>query len=225
VGLTGSDDAEADGRDEAIAVWGQGAGGVILDDELGVLVRQLRTERTLVVLDACHSGTGTRGEAAGGDAAHPAKVAAWSADAFPLPATYVTLPDDAPATKGAADSAANGAAGPGDGKGDGSGATDIVYGPRNHVLLAAAAADEVALASGQGWPTPQGGRVGGSVFTYFLTQAMGEMGPSASIEALMQRVRERTVNYSRGRTGRAQTPQLEGRAGRQPLGGLLGAGR
>ena len=45
-------------------LWGRGAGfGYLLDHELGALAEGLGAEHTVVVLDNCHSGDGTRGEA------------------------------------------------------------------------------------------------------------------------------------------------------------------
>jgi hypothetical protein len=54
---------EADSLDEALALWGvQGdLYGYLLDDELGVLIDELQTDRVLVILDNCHAGSGTRG--------------------------------------------------------------------------------------------------------------------------------------------------------------------
>ncbi len=67
VGITGADDPEEDGKDEAIYVWGnttEEKGSLMLDDELGILANELNSGRVLLVLDACYSGTGSR--AAGG---------------------------------------------------------------------------------------------------------------------------------------------------------------
>ncbi len=64
VGLTGADDPEEDGKDEAIYVWGNTAeekGALLLDDEIGILAGELKAGRVLLVLDACYSGTGSRG--------------------------------------------------------------------------------------------------------------------------------------------------------------------
>ncbi|MEO0557504.1 MAG: caspase family protein [Bacteroidota bacterium] len=56
-------DVEADGRDEAIYVWADDGehSALILDDEIGVWVSALATDRVLVIADACHSGTVSRG--------------------------------------------------------------------------------------------------------------------------------------------------------------------
>lgn len=56
-------DIEADDQDEALYVWADAGerSSAIVDDELGAWVGGLATDRVLVVLDACHSGTATRG--------------------------------------------------------------------------------------------------------------------------------------------------------------------
>ena len=59
-GLTGIYDPEFDGQDEAILVWGSTEYANISDDELGILADRLEANRTLIVMDACHAGTGTR---------------------------------------------------------------------------------------------------------------------------------------------------------------------
>jgi hypothetical protein len=59
-GLTGVYDPEFDGQDEAILVWGSTEYANISDDELGILADRLEANRTLIVMDACHTGTGTR---------------------------------------------------------------------------------------------------------------------------------------------------------------------
>ena len=63
----GRADAEPDGRDEAVYVWADDgrSGSLVLDDEIGAWTDALGAEHVLVVLDACHSGTGARGENAG----------------------------------------------------------------------------------------------------------------------------------------------------------------
>jgi hypothetical protein len=223
LGLTGEADPEDDGTDESITLWNAppdqgGRGTVILDDELGVLVRQLRTERMLMILDACHSGTGTRGTSVD----HPVKELRWAdvSSRFTLPAPESTV--NAVVAKGIVSEATGEPFGA---PASSAGASEIATGPGNHVLLAASAANEVALASGRGWPTKDGNGqpLRGSVFTYFLTQTMADLGPDATLEALMERVRTYTVNYSRSRAGQAQTPQLEGRRGTETLRMLLGS--
>ncbi len=60
---------EDDGQDEALCPYDlvpEGAANVmeakvIIDDELGLLLRRLKGREVVVILDACHSGTATRG--------------------------------------------------------------------------------------------------------------------------------------------------------------------
>ena len=62
VALTGAMDPEPSGVDQALYMWSDnGNGGMLLDDEIGYLASRLRTDRVLIVSDACFSGSGTRG--------------------------------------------------------------------------------------------------------------------------------------------------------------------
>ena len=76
-------DAEEDGLDEVLVVRGSSPDRVsaLRDDHLGLLGGSLDTERVLVLLDNCYSGTGTRGGRGGlrwrdiaGNAALPATL-------------------------------------------------------------------------------------------------------------------------------------------------------
>jgi len=62
-GNTGRADAERDGRDEALYVWADDRrhSALIADDEIGAWMGALAARHAVVVLDACHSGTGARG--------------------------------------------------------------------------------------------------------------------------------------------------------------------
>ncbi|MDX1421308.1 MAG: caspase family protein [Rubricoccaceae bacterium] len=52
---------EADKADEALVLWGTGGQfSFLIDEELGGLADNLRAGHRLVILDNCHSGTGTR---------------------------------------------------------------------------------------------------------------------------------------------------------------------
>jgi hypothetical protein len=57
-----SSDSEEDGLDEVIVVRASTPESIngLLDEELGVLANELSTDRVLVILDNCYSGTGTR---------------------------------------------------------------------------------------------------------------------------------------------------------------------
>ncbi|MFQ5641338.1 MAG: DUF4384 domain-containing protein [bacterium] len=53
---------EADGLDEAFIPYdGQSEGTLLIDDDLATLVERIPTSQVVVIIDACHSGTGTRG--------------------------------------------------------------------------------------------------------------------------------------------------------------------
>ncbi|NCC26623.1 MAG: DUF4384 domain-containing protein [Gammaproteobacteria bacterium] len=59
------DGDEDDGLDEALVLYNarasqDGMTGILVDDELGALLRQVPSRNVLVLLDSCHSGTGTR---------------------------------------------------------------------------------------------------------------------------------------------------------------------
>ena len=67
-GNLGRPDSEREGRDEAFYLWAddRASGALVLDDEIGAWTDALPARRVLVVLDACHSGTGARAVAGGG---------------------------------------------------------------------------------------------------------------------------------------------------------------
>lgn len=192
-------DYEADGKDEAIYIWGnEFNGSVIVDEEIGALANRLATDRVLVVLDACHSGTGTRG--AGGD--FPIKEVNFAdiKATTDLPLTVVTSKDAPPS---ADPNNAN---------------NDIVNGPAGHLLLSAASSSEYALASSEVWP--EVGRKA-SVFTYYLYRAVTELGTGATWEQIMDDVRPKTSNYSAAKDN-SQTVQLEGQAGTMTIAEFFG---
>lgn len=62
-GNVGRADAERDGRDEALYVWADDGrhSALVTDDEVGAWMGALPARHAVVVLDACHSGTGARG--------------------------------------------------------------------------------------------------------------------------------------------------------------------
>jgi hypothetical protein len=186
-------DPEPDGRDEAIAVWdATGVGTYLLDDELGGLIQRLRTRRTLIILDACYSGDGTRaptfqpkglGSREGALRYHGPKLLG----AAPLLDSLAPQRGDEAA-------------------------------PENHLLLAAARSDQVAYADSL---LPDGAGKG-SLFTWVLEQALREAGSDTPLERLMASVTARTVSLSDSRYQTTQTPQLEGTRKGLPLREFLG---
>ena len=185
--LTGNMDPEQDNVDEALVMWGEnGRGGVLLDDELGFLASRLRTDRVLMIMDACFSGTGTRG-ASGGQA----KEVKFSdvAGNLTVPTSFLT---DSAATSTAAKS------------GD---VTDLLGEPDRHLLLAASSDDQLSWTA-SGWPK-YGGTI--SVFTYYLAEALEAAPQTATFSNVMQGVRDKTLAYTQSNYNARQTPQPEGR--------------
>ena len=186
--LTGNLDPEPDNVDEALVMWGaDGRGGIVLDDELGFLASRLRTDRVLMIMDACFSGTGTRG-AAGGQS----KEVKFSDVQGNLTVPTSFLTDNAPAGSTASKS------------GD---ASDLLGEPDRHLLLAASSDDQLSWTA-SGWPK-YGGTI--SVFTYYLAEAMEAAPDNATFSTLMQSVRGKTLAYTQSNYNARQTPQPEGR--------------
>lgn len=55
---------ESDGQDEILAPYGTDIlkeSSYVTDDQIGALLKELRCARAIVILDSCHSGTGSRG--------------------------------------------------------------------------------------------------------------------------------------------------------------------
>jgi len=185
-GLAAEFDAEEDGRDEALAVWALDENNTfILDDELGMLADGLSAERVLVMLDSCHSGTGTR-------ARGEKQIADFAGlkDTFTIPATFVGVGKD-----GAPSGSYKGGA-----------LKELVMRRQNHVLLTAAAADETAL-TGRDWPD-YGGVA--SVFTYHLARAFDAAGAAATFADIGAVVRDQARAYTVAREDHVQTAQFEG---------------
>jgi len=196
VGITGADDPEEDGKDEAIYVWGNTAeekGSLILDDEIGILANELNAGRVLLVLDACFSGTGSR--AAGG---FP-KIVAFKdvKGTLDVPKSYL-----AASPRGAKAMASAG----------------TLAQPAKHILLAASSDKEVSWTA-SGWPK-RGGLA--SVFTYYLVDAMANAPAGTTIQQLMGTVGDETVNYAKAKYGKTQTPQAEGTRISETLAAYLG---
>lgn len=186
--LSGNMDPETDNVDEALVMWGaDGRGGILLDDELGFLASRLRTDRVLMVMDACFSGTGTRGGAGG-----QAKEVKFSdvAGNLTVPASFLT--DSAAAGSGASKT------------GD---VSDLLGEPDRHLLLAASSDDQLSWTA-SGWPK-YGGTI--SVFTYYLAEALESAPQNVTFAQLMQGVRDKTLAYTQSNYNARQTPQPEGR--------------
>jgi len=183
--LTGALDPEPDQVDEALFMWGaDGRGGVLLDDELGFLASQLRTDRVLMIMDACFSGTGTMGGSTG-----EAKEQKWEdvKGNVTLPTTFLT-------SSAKAGTPAAGSGG------------DLLREPQRHLLLAAST-DEQLSWTASGWPK-YGGTI--SVFTYYLAEALEAAGPAATFSQVMDGVQKKTLAYTEANYNARQNPHPEG---------------
>lgn len=180
----GSQDAESDNVDEALYIFSEqgGMSSVLVDDELGWLSEQLKTDRLLIMLDACHTGTGSRARVSDVRAREvPFK------DVRPflvLPTTFYTgkmraAPSGSAASRSGVEEAA---------------------GPAGHVLLAGSTNVQVSWEIG-----------GKGVFTTFFTEALEASDENTTWADLMTGVRENVEEFTTSTQGmERQTPQLEG---------------
>ncbi len=183
--LTGALDPEPDQVDEALFMWGaDGRGGVLLDDELGFLASQLRTDRVLMIMDACFSGTGTMGGSTG-----QSKEQKWVdvKGNTTVPTTFLTS-----SAKGEAPAAGAGG--------------DLLSEPQRHLLLAASTDDQLSWTA-SGWPK-YGGTI--SVFTYYLAEALEAAAPNATFAQVMGGVQQKTLAFTEANYNARQSPRPEG---------------
>ncbi|HEX2204235.1 MAG TPA: caspase family protein [Longimicrobium sp.] len=181
-------DPEADGKDEAIAVWGSGQNGsLILDDELGALSEGLRAGRGLFIFDSCNSGTVLRGASAFGGGDGKAKYLAWGEMRAwtELPAAWL------PSARGEASLA---------------GALQGDAAPRSRMLVAASAEHESSWAAGGSWPG--GGEE--SVFTHFFVEQLRAATAATTFQQAVDATFAPTTRYAKQRFGKAQSPRAEG---------------
>lgn len=188
--ISGDRDPEADGSDEALAMWDADgrSGAVIIDDELGAMLSDLPTDNLLAILDTCHSGTGSRGGPVDLDALDKRLVLVDGAAAtYPAP------------TEALVDLAGTNAS-----------AVDNPTRPLNHVLLAAAAPDQTALSPRHTWRDIESRA---SLFTYFLIKEIKKAGADTTFDIVLEAVRDRIRGYGAEQgigAGDIQRPQAEG---------------
>jgi hypothetical protein len=199
--LTAPLDAEADGRDEALYVWGTDQqSSVILDDEIGFLIDQLKTERVLLVHDSCNSGTSARGA---GQPGRPKEVDIsddLEKKTMHLPRRFaVGAKQAAPAVRGAA------------------AAVNVFESRRPYGLLAGSKDEELSWTA-SGWPD-KGGVA--SVFTYYLVSTLEAASDTMTVKDVMDKVSALTVAYTRKTFKETQTPQLAGAIGARTVGSVL----
>ncbi len=196
IGVTGALDPEpgpsADGQypggDQALAVYGSDRmSSVILDEELGYLIETIDAGRTMVAVDACFSGSVTRGvfRAKGLNLSAPGV-----AENMNLPTNFITSELKA---LNLTDISL--------GFGDFQRIAEVMDNPQRHVMWGASTDQQVS------WVSDLGG--GSSVFAYYLGQYLTEAAGSATLAQVHQLVREATVEYSEANT-ELQEPQLRG---------------
>ncbi len=207
VGVRAPDDPEpGDGKDEALYVWGvDERSTTLLDDEIGELIDVLSTSRTLVILDSCSSGSGSRGPGT------PKRVTAAPNDVNSV-AQYLYVPR----RFGGAYKAAAGKASANAGLLDGASPR------RAHVLLAGSQDDDFSYVA-TGWPD-RGGVA--SVFTYYLVGALEAVTPTTTFRDLQNTVQRQTVAYTKSQGhDPIQTPQIGGELGSMRVAEFFAAGQ
>ena len=200
-GIADPVDPEQNGVDEALVVWGDGdETNLILDDELGFMANNLGTSRTLLVVDACFSGTASRGPdtdsqpklihlAALTNLRYPRRIAGGVAASLAMFQGSKAV-----------------------------GAMDHLWQPQSHVLFAASSENEVAWTAGlmPEWGEPV------SVFTYFLYQSVVDRSPNATFEDVHAELVETVANRQMENELPPQTPQVAGQASGQAIAAFLG---
>lgn len=187
VALTGDKDPESTGVDQALFMWSDnGKGGMLLDDEIGYLASRLKTNRALIVSDACFSGSGTRG---GGDGQVKEVKFDDAKGNLTIPSTFLIDNSRSSALSPAYPDA-----------------SDLRGDPRRHIYLGGSQDDQVSYTAA-GWPK-HGGVI--SVFTYYLAEALEASTPTTTWADVMTSVRDQTVQYTMNKYNSRQTPQIQG---------------
>lgn len=217
-GLTGAADREADGKDEALALWGSQGDlyGYLLDDELGVLADELRAERRIIILDQCAAGTATRGV--------PDEVVRWA----DFGAGTTAAPDALRRIPAVAAGTVLTKRAPWEEVRQRLEVADHLLRPspgtprRPHLLLASSRADESSLVAPI--TLPDGSERSAGLFTTALYQAFGTAARTATVRALMGTIRT-TVQRVAGKIRQEpQTPHAEGAWQEQTLAALFNLG-
>ncbi|MEX0691323.1 MAG: caspase family protein, partial [Gemmatimonadales bacterium] len=194
IGVTGRLDPETGNNvDEALAVWD----GMILDEEMALLLQYIQARNQLVVIDACFSGTATRG----GDAM-PKFIAASEVDNIRKPTNFITNE-----------------LGAGLGFGGGVRALEqALTRPDRHLLMAASSEDQLSWAIGR-WPDRSGPA---SLYTYYWAK-MARAVPLTTTFNQLHRVVSDSVNafVSRNANIETQTAQIMGPNSNTSLGAFF----
>ncbi|MEQ1854819.1 MAG: caspase family protein [Longimicrobiales bacterium] len=189
IGVTGSLDPENAEGDQAIYVYGSDyESSVILDEELGYLIETIDAGRAMVAIDACFSGSVTRGDGMKMvDLSNP-EVASHTR----LPSNFIT--SDLKAANLTDFSL---------GFGDFSAIARAMEDPQQHVMWGASTDMQVSWVGG-----PELGG-GSSVFAYFLGQHLTEASGSETLAQIHRDVFADVTTYSR-ENRELQEPQIRG---------------
>jgi hypothetical protein len=220
-GWTGADDPEPDGKDEAIATWGTQGDlyGYILDDEMAVLTSELKAGNTLIVLDMCHAGTGTRGG--------PPTVRSWGslAGKLPVPANFRedrNPPLAQPRSIQYRDIAAQ-VQTPSKSLTDNHRPVSEYEQPANHVLIAGSLADETS--ANYTIDMADGGHANVGLLTFMVFQAIMNGPATMTFSDLQHAIVEQTNTMSNDFRKAPQHPQFEGQRVGEPIARFLHAAR
>ena len=218
-GWTGADDPEPDGKDEAIATWGTQGDlyGYILDDEMAVLTSELKAGNTLIVLDMCHAGTGTRGG--------PPKLRSWASLAGKLAVPAHFRADPNPPLGQARfikyrDIAAQ-VQTPSKSLTDGHRPVSEYEQPANHVLIAGSLADETS--ANYAITLEDGRHVSVGLLTFMVFQGIMNGPPTMTFTDLQTAIVAKTDSMSNDFRKAPQHPQFEGQRVGEPISRFLGA--
>jgi len=182
IGITGQYDPESgNDRDEALAVYD----GIILDEELNYLFQQIQADHTLIMVDACFSGTVNRG----GPDAMAKFIPEEDVDALAKPTTFIT-------------------ADLGSDYGFGSGADEFrraLSNPDRAVFMAASSEDQVSWTVGS-WPDRSGPA---SLWTYYAAKALTDMPLNTTFTDMQQWIRQQVNDkVANSQNLETQTAQL-----------------
>ena len=210
-------DRESDDRDEALSLWGtqEELYGYLLDDELGVLIDELKTGRALVILDDCNSGTATRGmngikwRDVAGSAPVPPVIRRMSSRQEIPPIQLKSM---------RADDVTSQLENP---------ALHLRPNPqlrkKDHILLAASDDSEQTVSVEMQLDDGTSVQVG--VFTILLFQTLMPAGESMTFESLIREVRPKVMATSLKVAGRPQTVQISGGQARSSIRAFLSPAR
>jgi hypothetical protein len=188
IGVTGALDPENAEGDQAIYVYGADyESSVILDEELGYLIETIDAGRTMVAVDACYSGSVTRGAfmSKGVDLTAPGTV-----EHVRMPSNFITSELKA---LNLTDFSL--------GFGDFAQIAQAMDDPQRHVMWGASTDEQVS------WTSDLGG--GSSVFAYYLGQRLTAAPGTMTLAQVHRQVSEDVTTYSRANT-ELQEPQMRG---------------